>query len=67
MAEHATIKIQGDIKPSIGIGCIICGEYVALSECEERSLLAGLHLHSKVCDKCKAAIMKVRKEMEVES
>ena len=72
MAEYATIKMQGDVaseplfKPSIGVGCLVCNEYVGLSEGEERSLLAGLHLHSKVCDKCREAIMRVRKEIENE-
>ena len=73
MAEYATIKMQGDVasepsfKPSIGVGCLICNEYVGLSEMEEKMLYASIHLNPKICDKCKAAVMKVRKELESES
>lgn len=49
---------------SISIACIICGEAVPLSEEEAMSLRHGHHIHSKVCDKCKQAVLYLRKEMD---
>ena len=43
--------------------CIICGEAVELTEMEEEQLRYGHYIHSKVCDKCKAAILYMRKQM----
>jgi hypothetical protein len=39
--------------------CIICGESVDLNELEESQLY-----RSKVCDKCKQAILYIRKQIE---
>ena len=44
--------------------CIICGEFVTLDEFEESRLLHGMHISSKVCDKCKQAILYTRKQIE---
>lgn len=43
--------------------CIICGESVELTEMEEAQLRYGRCIHSKVCDKCKAAILYMREQM----
>lgn len=43
--------------------CIVCGEYVALNEMEEAALSYGRHVSSKICDKCKAAILYMREQM----
>lgn len=43
--------------------CIICGESVELTEMEEAQLRYGRYIHSKVCDKCKAAILYMREQM----
>ena len=51
-------------KATIAIQCLICGEGVELTENEQMCINYGRSIHSKVCDKCKAAVMKIRKEME---
>lgn len=48
--------IRCDSDVSIGTPCLICGEGVALPH--------GVCDGPKICDKCKAAVMKVRKRME---
>lgn len=44
--------------------CIICGEAVELTPNEERSLRRGLNIDDKVCDKCREAILYMRKQAE---
>ena len=46
--------------------CIICGESVPLTPNDVISLEHGHDIHSKVCDKCKAAILRMRELMEAE-
>ena len=46
------------------IGCIICTEPVRLTKDEETCLLNGRDVHNKICDKCKHAILHVRKQLE---
>ena len=48
----------------LSIACLVCGESVALEEWEERRLDYGLSIHSKICDKCKTAILYMRDQME---
>ena len=45
-------------------GCIICEEPVELTPNEELSLRHGFHIDSKVCDKCREAILHTRKQIE---
>ncbi len=52
------------IKPRIAVECIVCGESVTLDEWEVSRLDYGLPIHSKVCDKCRAAILHMREQME---
>lgn len=40
--------------------CLICGEEVPCTSCEL------IFSTQKICDKCKAAVMKVRKETDIE-
>lgn len=49
--ESITVKIT-DVK--IGTACLICGESVILHE----------EIGPKICEKCKAAVMQVRRGME---
>ena len=42
--------------------CLICGESVTLTECEE--MQARHHSIVKVCDKCKSAVMAMREIQE---
>lgn len=48
---------------TIGINCLICGEFAELNEQEHIRLGYGKDI-VKICPKCKQAVMKVRKEME---
>ena len=52
------------IAVTLGMSCIICGESVELTPNEELSLERGHHIHSKVCDKCRAAVFRIREQME---
>ena len=51
-------------KTHLSIACLVCGEPVALEEWEEARFDYGLPIHSKICDKCKAAILYTREQME---
>lgn len=44
----------------IGVGCIICGETVELETYEALSIRANF----KICNKCRATILYVRKQLE---
>jgi hypothetical protein len=46
------------------IDCIICDEPVPLTENEEETLLYGGCVHSKICDKCKKVILRMREQLE---
>ncbi len=47
----------------LSIACLVCGEPVVLDEQEKMRLDHGLPIHSKICDKCKAAILYMREQM----
>ncbi len=47
----------------LSIACLVCGEPVTLEKWEEARLDFGLSIHSKICDKCKAAILYMREQM----
>ena len=67
---HADIKTAfiktDDVKVSIGVACIVCGESVELTDNECLALSRGHNIESKVCDKCKEAIIYMRKQIEKE-
>ena len=50
----------------ICVGCLVCGEAVPLSDFEYAYLHTTHGSVVKVCDKCKAAILHVRKQLEEE-
>lgn len=54
-------------KPHFCILCMICDEPVELKEFEQKALDRGLSIAPRVCTKCKAAVMRIRKEMEDET
>lgn len=56
--------MKNTITGKLCISCLICGEPVPLTEMEESRLDYGLPIHSKVCDKCKVAILYMREQME---
>jgi hypothetical protein len=49
--------------PRLGVDCIICGETIELTPNEEASLYYGHSIGSKVCDKCKQAVLYIREKM----
>ena len=65
-----TMTLVGQINPdSFGLCtcCIICGEPVPLTPNDVVSLEHGRDIHSKVCDKCKAAVLRMRELMEIKA
>lgn len=48
------------------VSCFICGDAIELSAFENEMVYRGHHIDPKVCDKCKAVILAVRSQMEVE-
>jgi len=57
---YVTVDISTQPKPTYGVGCIICDESVQLTDEEVTAMQYGHHIHSKVCDKCKQAILHMR-------
>lgn len=53
--KTVTTKIS-DFKPLYGVSCLICGETARISE-------HPIH-DPEVCDKCKAAVLKMRENLE---
>ena len=47
----------------ITINCLICEETIVLTEYEEMLALSGRNV-TKICDKCKKAVLAVRAELE---
>lgn len=63
MSKIATYVSKTYDKPiSIAIACLICNELVDLTENEEAVASTG-RIVPKVCDKCKQAVMKMRKTL----
>lgn len=48
----------------IGVSCMVCNEAVLLTKNEEFLLSHGRSVGSKICDKCKEAILHVRKQLD---
>lgn len=51
------------IRPQLAVPCLICGEPIPIDEDEESILMSGLEIHSKICGKCRTAILIVRDEI----
>ena len=63
MENTITIDLKDQPKVKLCTSCLICGDGVPLTEQEECALQYRHHIHSKVCDKCKAAILYMREQM----
>ena len=59
-----TIKITEADKATFHTHCIICDAPVKLTDEEVIRLEYGRDIYSKVCDKCKQAIIRIRKMIE---
>lgn len=58
-------NIADSLSHSLSTPCIICGEYVTLTENESIAVLRyNKSVPSKVCNKCKQAIFYIRKQTD---
>lgn len=64
MDESKIGTINTNTNVRLCMSCLICGESVVLTQEEELSLQYGHSVHSKICDKCKQAILHIRKQIE---
>lgn len=64
MDNTITVNLNDQPEARLCIGCMVCDEPIPLTEWEEVTLRYGRDIHNKVCDKCKAAILYTREQME---
>lgn len=65
LPSDTTVAFQNENIPcTIAISCMVCGESVDLSNYEQARLEAGLPVGPKICDKCKEAILEMRRRIE---
>lgn len=60
-------EVSRAMNMNLSIGCLICDEPVLLTEMESSRLNHGLNIHSKICDKCKHAVLLLRNKIEIEN
>ena len=60
--EHITANKA--VTSMLCMGCLICGEPVPLSVEEESTLMNGINIGPKICDKCRNASLKMRENIE---
>jgi hypothetical protein len=56
--------IKDNIKYRYTMPCLICDESVDLTDDDVAAMNHGRHIRSKVCDKCKQAILHMRRCIE---
>ena len=61
--EIGVTTLNNNSSVSFGISCLICGESVLLDAFEVERLNHGRDIAPKICDKCKNAVMQMRKEL----
>lgn len=64
MEESKTCTINTNANVRLCTSCIVCSESIPLTQEEELSLQYGHSIHSKICDKCKQAILHMREQIE---
>ena len=62
--SYERITVNKAVTSMLCIGCLICGESVPLSVEEESTLMNGIKIGPKICDKCRNAILKMRENIE---
>ena len=60
----AEVNATMNIKCHICMPCLVCGEGVPLTEEEDQRMLYGHHIHSKICNECRSAILYMRDHMQ---
>lgn len=63
MDNSVWINIEHYQGAQLATSCIVCDESIPLTQNEELALRHGHHIPSKICDKCKAAILYMREQM----
>ena len=61
---YVTVDTSTQLKPRYSIGCVICDEPVELTDNEVMAMQHGHHIHSKVCDKCRQAVLYIRQRID---
>ena len=61
------IKTGSETINTLATNCIVCSESVPLTQLEEEIVCHGMTIGSKVCDKCKQAILYMRERIERET
>ena len=56
--------LNSTVESHFSVSCIICGESVKLTQDEEWSLKYGHSIGSKVCEKCRQAVLRMREQMK---
>lgn len=62
--KMGTAKLSGNNSVSLATSCLICNEFVILDDFEIARINYGRDVNPKICDKCKRAIMYIRKETD---
>ena len=64
MRNTITINPKDQLKVKLATPCIVCCESIPLETHEEEAYLHGFYVHNKICDKCKAAILRMREQIQ---
>lgn len=59
--ETITISLKDSTHAHIGVNCLICDEFIRLTD-REIYLMSHGRLVVRVCDKCKDAVKRIRNE-----
>ena len=59
-----TTICNNNVQAQLGTPCIVCGKSVPLTENEALLVGRGHCIHSKVCDKCKEAVVYIREQLK---
>lgn len=62
--DNITVDTLHNKKWSLGTPCIVCGETVPFTEYEEMLVYSGHNIQSKMCDKCKKAVLYIREQLD---
>lgn len=62
--DNITVDTPRNNKLWLGTPCIVCGETVLLTEDEEMFVYGGCKIQSKMCDKCKKAVLFIREQLD---
>lgn len=61
------MKTESETIDTLATKCIVCSESVLLTQLEEEMVRYGMTIGSKVCGRCKQAILYIREQIEREA